>query len=236
MISEVNFVKGFLSFWDIVVPYMKQYIKICNLDVETFKPIVDMQFYTNSYKSLSAELAFRMFCKESSDGTQSLTPQVINCIEIETCKYISQFGDIVPDELKVGEEERKEAIWLKNNLIRFFKDIWKDKSPIITNPFFVGCGILDHSWGDIIVGDTLFEIKAVDRNFQAPDMRQILTYIVLNYASKSYNIKRICLLNPRRCVFYWDNVNNAVARMSGKSFDWMVNETINLLSSGDLSK
>lgn len=236
MISEVNFVKNFLSFWDTVLPYMKQYIKICNLDIETFEPIEDMQFDANSYKSLSAEFAFRLFCKELNEGKQSLTPQVVSRIEMATCKYIAQFGDVDPARVKIGEEERKEAIWLKNNLIRFFKDIWTDKSPIIANPFFVGCGILDHSWGDIIVGDTLFEIKAVDRNFQAPDMRQLLTYVVLNSASKSYNIKRICLLNPRRCVFYWDNINSAVAKMSGKSFDWMVNETINLLSSGDLSK
>lgn len=236
MISEVNFVKNFLSFWDTVVPYMKPYIKICNLDIEAFGPIEDVQFDANSYKSLSAELAFRLFCKELNEGKQSLTPQVVNRIEVETCKYISQFGDVDASRVKIGEEERKEAIWLKNNLIRFFRDIWGDKSPIITNPFFVGCGILDHSWGDIIVGNTLFEIKAVDRNFQAPDMRQLLTYIVLNSASKSYNIKKICLLNPRRCVFYWDNINSAVAKMSGKSLDWMVNETINLLSSGDLSK
>lgn len=236
MISEVNFVKSFLSFWDIVVPYMKQYIKICNLNIETFEPVEDIRFDSNSYKSLSAELGFRLFCKELNDGKQSLTPQVINNIEIATCKYISQFRDVGLDEVKIGEEERKEAIWLKNNLIRFFKHIWKDKAPIYTNPFFVGCGILDHSWGDIIVGDTLFEIKAVDRNFQAPDMRQLLTYLVLNSASKTYNIKRICLLNPRRCVFFWDNINMAVATMSGKSFDWLVNETINLLSNGDLSK
>lgn len=236
MISEVSFAKGFLSFWDTVIPYMKQYMKICNLDLESFEAAENIQFFENTYKSLSAELGFRLFCKELNEGEQSFTPQVIGKIEKETCNYIAKFGDIDISRVTITEEERIEAIWLKNNLIRFFKDIWKDKSLIITNPFFAGCGILDHCWGDIIVGDTLFEIKAVDRNFQAPDMRQLLTYLVLNYASKNYNIKRIGLLNPRRCVFYWDNINNAVAMISGKSFDWMANETINLLSSGDLSK
>ena len=236
MISEVSFAKGFLSFWDTVIPYMKQYMKICNLDLESFEAAENIQFFENTYKSLSAELGFRLFCKELNEGEQSFTPQVIGKIEKETCNYIAKFGDIDISRVTITEEERIEAIWLKNNLIRFFKDIWKDKSLIITNPFFAGCGILDHCWSDIIVGDTLFEIKAVDRNFQAPDMRQLLTYLVLNYASKNYNIKRIGLLNPRRCVFYWDNINNAVAMISGKSFDWMANETINLLSSGDLSK
>lgn len=236
MISEVGFAKGFLSFWDTVIPYMKQYMKICNLNLETFEVAENIQFSNNTYKPLSAELGFRLFCKELNDGEQSLAAQVISKIEKETCDYIAKFGDIGTSGVKITEGERKEAIWLKNNLIRFFNDVWKNKSPVITSPFFVGCGILDHCWGDIIVGDTLFEIKAVDRNFQAPDMRQLLTYLVLNYASKNYNIKRIGLLNPRRCVFYWDNVNSAVAKISGESFDWVANETINLLSGGDLSK
>ena len=45
MISEVSFAKGFLSFWDTVIPYMKQYMKICNLDLESFEAAENIQFF-----------------------------------------------------------------------------------------------------------------------------------------------------------------------------------------------
>ena len=236
MISEIDFSKGFLSFWETIAPYIKSYMNICNLDLSNFTPTKAKIFSPTNRKPLLSELAFRLFCKELIYGTESLTTECIKEIKLDAIQYISRFADSNKTITTITQNEIEEATWLKNNLLYFFSTLKFKKSEIIVSPFFAGCGIIDSCFGDIIVGDTLFEIKSVERNFQAPDMRQLLTYVTLNSASNQYNIKNICLLNPRKCTYYTDNISTAIRAISGKNSDWMINEIINLISSGELSK
>lgn len=73
------------------------------------------------------------------------------------------------------------------------------------DPQFPGCGVLGPAVGDVLVGDILFEIKAVARTFRAIDIRQLLVYSALDSAGPRHHIGRVGLYNPLQGVWEeWD--------------------------------
>ena len=65
-------------------------------------------------------------------------------------------------------------------------------------PYFKGCGLIDECFGDVIMGDTLYEIKSVSGNFIMEHFKQVFVYFALNYISKNYSLKNIAIYNPRK--------------------------------------
>jgi hypothetical protein len=89
--------------------------------------------------------------------------------------------------------------------------------PIVMQPRFRGCGILDSCYGDILAGSCLYESKMVDRNLRSADLRQLLIYCALNYRSHQYNIDRVAVLNVRRATVYEFAVDSLARRAARKS-------------------
>lgn len=68
-------------------------------------------------------------------------------------------------------------------------------------PAFPGCGVVEPCVGDILLGDTLIEVKTVDRLFRGLDFRQAIVYAVLaDFGTNT--IENIQLLNPRLSLEY----------------------------------
>ncbi len=59
---------------------------------------------------------------------------------------------------------------------------------IRVSPRFEGCGWLDECEADFLTSNVLVEVKAGDRAFRSIDLRQVLIYCALNFASKKYDI------------------------------------------------
>ena len=66
---------------------------------------------------------------------------------------------------------------------------------LVIQPRFKGCGILDSCYGDLLMGNTLYEVKCIERNLRSIDIRQILAYCALNYQSKQFDITDVCIVN-----------------------------------------
>jgi hypothetical protein len=107
---------------------------------------------------------------------------------------------------------------------------------IIFEPTFKGCGFLEASVGDLIVGDALFEVKAGDRLFRSTDLRQLITYCAMNFANKSYQIYRAGCVNPRRGTYFVLDLETLALQLSGKSATELFNDIIYYLSSSGISR
>jgi len=87
----------------------------------------------------------------------------------------------------------------------------------------------------MIAADILIEVKAGDRNFRSPDIRQVLTYCVLNQIEKLHDIRRICFVNPRRALYALVDLDTLCLQLSSKSPPELLSEIEYFLSSGEMS-
>lgn len=90
--------------------------------------------------------------------------------------------------------------------------------------------------GDIQIGDTLVEVKAGNRNFRGPDIRQLLVYAALNFFSSGNMYKNICLVNPRTGKYVLYDLDEISYLLSGKTGLDLVNEILVFLLGYEISK
>jgi len=58
--------------------------------------------------------------------------------------------------------------------------------------------------------------KAGDRNFKISDLRQLITYLSLNFNSKQFQINNIALVNPRTGLKYEATIPFLIESCSGR--------------------
>jgi len=107
---------------------------------------------------------------------------------------------------------------------------------IVPEPKFPGCGIVDTCTGDVLVATTLFEIKAGDRFFLSIDVRQLMTYATLNHISKTFEISRVGLFNPRVGIRTEIDLDELCFEISGKRSVELLTEIALAISSGEMSR
>lgn len=98
------------------------------------------------------------------------------------------------------------------------------------SPRIDGCGILGSCQGDIAVGETLVEVKTVDRNFSSKDIRQTIIYLALDYLSGARRWKAAILFNPKRSFIAKFDPNEFILYASaGRSVGQVYREIESLL-------
>jgi hypothetical protein len=60
-------------------------------------------------------------------------------------------------------------------------------------------------------------VKAGERGFRGSDIRQMLCYCALNFASKKYEIEDLCLVNPRSGRYITATVEYLCMRVASRS-------------------
>ena len=118
-------------------------------------------------------------------------------------------------------------------LRKFFE---AQKAAIILRPTFKGCGFVDASEGDVISGKTVFEVKTVERPFRSNDIRQVVTYAALNFASKQFEIANIGLYNPRRGLYCDLELDYVCSEISGRPAQELLSLIVQAQSSGEMSR
>jgi hypothetical protein len=164
-------------------------------------------------RSIVNELGFRLF-KERHAG-KNLTIRRVN----ELCELVRLYilrlarsEDAVIRE-PISNGEIAEAREIASSLSLFFSQHNEDS--LMFWPEFPGCGMIHQCKGDILQGRRLVEVKAGDRTFRLTDLRQVLTYCCLDFASKKYGLREVLLINPRRGLFYKTSINNLITECSG---------------------
>jgi hypothetical protein len=115
---------------------------------------------------------------------------------------------------EVTQKEIEESEELAYSLFLYFQNT--DLNSLIFWPSFIGCGRLNSCKGDIVLENKLIEVKAGERHFRLIDVRQVITYLALNFCSKKYKLQDIALLNPRTGLVFETSVSILIESCSGR--------------------
>jgi hypothetical protein len=65
------------------------------------------------------------------------------------------------------------------------------------------------------------------------DIKQVLVYCALNFSSKSFDIQRVCLFNPREGLYFAESVNDVCQLAGGRSAFDILGELVEYISDSD---
>lgn len=119
----------------------------------------------------------------------------------------------VPDELEPDEIE--ESILLAENIVNLTKIVSRDL--VEFGPKLPGYGPINSCVADVSLGDTLFEVKTVNRNFRSKDLKQLLVYAALASVAGIERWRCAGLYNPRTCQYCKFEIENLVRNLSAYS-------------------
>lgn len=191
-------------------------------------------------RSLVSEISFGIFRlsikKNETIGNSFPSQALLRDLVLFSRERISKLDRKELNEIEEpSEDELSESIRLAFLIQRFFLRFEKNENLII-DPIFKGCGFIDRSIGDVLAGNTLYEIKSGDRKFRSVDMRQILVYCALNYASQQYLLLNVGLVNPRLGIYFKIGLDEFCINQSGRNASEVLSDIVQFISGGELSK
>lgn len=214
MTSEHRFISSFTSVWREVTPLSDGYWHVENMLVERlYTPIPNRA--SKEMRGLVNELAFIAFTRIAHTGRDASRTVVLGAVResIPTAvRYINRItsGDPLSNDL-VDDVCVREAGYLAFRLLAYFPV----SIGMTIRPQFIGCGALSACEGDIVSRNCLYEVKAGDRGFRVSDIRQLLVYSALAYASNQLTFERVGLFNPRTGMAWSRSVDDVCKAVSG---------------------
>lgn len=233
MITVTELSRNYASVWKRTFPFIRKLVRKSNLQKETFEDQI-VSDVEASRRALVNELGFRLFEKAHElqiNSIGNINESTIESISEKTCKYIAGLERSESID-KPNGVERNEAILIANRTWKFFND-YEKHSNLVISPEFTGCGMVSSCFGDVLSSDTLYEIKAGDREFRVSDLKQLLVYSTLNFANHDETIRYIALINPRLGNFVKLPINESVEMASGKDTVNAFYELINFFDNPD---
>lgn len=209
MITELEFIRDRSSFWREVAPLSEDFIKRINLAVLDKKIHDEILSNTDpNRRSIINEVAFDIFayCYGKEISIAAIDQKSLESIAKEAALYVNglKLSASSGRTLSLTTEEITETLQIANLLLSFFKK----KANVIIHPVLPGYSGLNQCYGDVLADDTLYEIKAGNRKFRSVDIRQLVLYASLNYASQKYAVSSLGLYNPR-CGYQFQMETNA---------------------------
>jgi hypothetical protein len=227
MISERKFARSYSSFWRLVLPLSEAYVRHINLRrskyVEAFRLSVPSE-----RSALVSEMGYRFFT-DLRLTKKAFEEDLLKKISFQAWEYIKSLSGSLVDLSPPSEQDEGDALVLADRMSNFFA-IYEAGQKVLGRPQFVGCGLVDSCEGDILAGSVLYEIKNVERDFRAVDLRQLIVYCALNYAEKSYEIDAIGLLNARGGTFFRISIDALCRGMAGAPSGEVLSEVVRFLA------
>ncbi len=228
MISERKLASSHSSFWRAAMPLADAFVRAMNASLERFAmPLPSAGPPTRN--ALLSELAFRLY-ENALAGRMSLEAEPVQQAERvqkiadDVRRYISALERGV-EYAEISAGEMRESFTLATRLDSCMKSLEPSKA-IVVRPKFAGCGIIDDCEGDLLVGETLYEVKNVERRFRIADVRQLLCYCALNSASHEHAIESVGLVNARSGRLYRISLNALCLASSGEPAVALLSEII----------
>jgi len=228
MISEHKLASTYSSFWRVALPFSDAFTRRMNLATQAFAQYYELDVASDR-AALVSEMSFRLLGRIFRNAEASLDRAAVDESAQEAWSYIARFPDsgLLPAPTA---SEIAEAQVLSARLNTFFRDEGAGE-PLIVNPSFDGCGLVDNCAGDILAGTTLYEIKNVDRNFRIVDVRQLIVYCALNAEKPKYPINSVGLVNGRSGRFYRIDLDLLALDLAGSSAADLFSEVVTFMSS-----
>ncbi|MGN5109824.1 hypothetical protein ACTG18_16695 [Aeromonas hydrophila] len=234
MISCTEISRNYPSLWRQLFPFINRLARKCNLQKLCFNDYLNSTT-SPSRRALINELSFRLFKELINNNyisTKKIPAEIILTIKNETYKYIQRLNKSSELQENISDLEFNEAEKLAATTLAYFK-LYEPGHKAIISPIFLGCGSISECQGDVLVGNTLYEIKAGDRDFRVSDLKQILIYCALDFSHKDSKIKNIGLLNPRLGIYVTFPLTDAIEIASGQNTVDCFTQFINIFSTPD---
>lgn len=227
MISERKFARSYSSFWRLILPLSEAYVRHINSRLAEYMPAFQLSVPPER-SALVSEMGFRFFAdlqlmRLATDADN------LERVSLQTWRYIKSLSGSLVDLAPPSGQDQGDAIIIADRIYKFFVT-HESGQKIVARPKFAGCGLVDTCEGDVLAGSVLYEIKNVERDFRAIDLRQVLTYCALNHAKKSYEIDAIGLLNARSGSFLRINIDSLCRGMAGAPAGEVLPEIVQFLS------
>lgn len=230
LITVTELSRGYASVWKRTFPFISKLVRKSNLQKETFEDHLTSGV-DSSRRAIVNEIAFRVFEKAYELDVETLEAEDIKIISVRACKYIADL-EKVDNVAMPNKEELKESILIAERTKQYFI-VKESRSALTVSPRFNGCGMVSFCFGDVLSSDTLYEIKAGEREFRAVDLKQLLIYVTLNFSEHDQKIKYIALLNPRLGSYVKLGIKESVEIASGKAPADAFYELINFFDNPD---
>lgn len=230
LITVTELSRNYASVWNRTFPFISKLVRKANLQTKTFDEHI-LSKTDSSRRALVNEIGFRMFEKARELKIDELNDSLIEGLTVLACKYIAGLEKVVSIAPPDGDE-KKEAILIYLRTKKFFEE-YEPHTDLIVSPMFTGCGVISPCFGDVLSSDTLYEIKAGEREFRVSDIKQLLVYSTLNFSQHKENIKYVALLNPRLGNFVKLSLKESVEIASGKAAADAFYELINFFDNPD---
>lgn len=234
MTSEASFSSSHHGFWHDLLPMGEAFVRTANMERARFLPPLERAEAPPDRRGLVNELAFRLFgrCHDLGVSAASLPPELLSEEAEHARKFIETFRQHGRGPLEVvGEGGIREAVELSARLEAFFARALASGVKLEIRPPFAGCGWLSNCEGDALAAGTLYEIKAGDRSFRSADFRQMLVYCALAFASKTQDVRRVCLVNPRQGVYFSESLPALCEAMAGRSASEVLGDIVEYAAS-----
>jgi hypothetical protein len=238
MISERTFAERYTSFWRQAFTLGEEVVRAINKDLKLEFSRPRPQPQREVRHDLISEISLRWLGARVAAGRlaeRSPSAGELERLAAEASAFVGRLrGSPVPALPPPSPTEVDEAEALTAVLIKF-TSTRAGRQAIVARPPFAGCGLLAACRGDLLIGHTLYEVKAVDGGFVQPDLRQLLTYCALNFAAPRYDIREVGLLNPRQGTFFCSDLEWLVQNLSGRESSELFHEIIDFLSTERVS-
>ncbi|MFJ6196201.1 hypothetical protein [Micromonospora sp. NPDC092111] len=205
------------SIWRQHAPMMEQVVRWINENESTFGRRVRVT-HDGRRSAVIAETAFRRAAVnaplfEQDEAAERAAGDLISLLPR------GQFGD-----LPLTASERLEVVLIQQNLLRLANTL---EVPAYFYPV-PGCGVVNSAFGDMADGSHLIEIKTVARPFRGTDLRQMLIYCAMKYASNQ-SVDEISLYNPRRARLFTSSLDEISFAVSGRTGVELVNDLVDAM-------
>lgn len=115
--------------------------------------------------------------------------------------------------MSISDIEKQEIIAIAENTLEFIEKL--GGQDVLFKPKLKGYSFIPDLTADISIGDSIFEIKTVNRNFKSSDLKQLFIYIALRQVSERENWKFAGLYNPRKGVYCKFNIKSLIYNLTG---------------------
>jgi len=240
MISERTFAEKYTSFWHRALPMGAKGVAAINNDLthkfSQGRPLPEGEIRAD----LVSEISLRWLAARVVDGLlvkRRPSAAELARLAAEAGAFVALLkGSPTPELPPPSPAEIREAAALSEILIDLVQAQGDGRELIVPRPPFDGCGQLSACRGDLLVGQTLYEVKAVsDEGFQQPDLRQLVIYCALNFAAPRYDIRQIGLVNPRQGTLFRSDLEWIVQNLSGQEPVDLFYEILDFLSTERVS-
>lgn len=226
MISEKIVSSEFNGFWREAFPLLTpSFVKVfneahcedlTNLPSSKFmyvaiSPEVQMHDLVAEFAFCSAE-ASHVAGKPVSELARN--PEFVRTVYDKSVKFLERYR-AEEGTILLNDTEIKEGFEISKQYENLFSYLDSDYSQIFFRPKIRGAGFLGDCTADLSAGDTLYEVKAISRNLSGRDIRQLIVYLALRYASEDPQWQYAGFFNPRRALHYRFSVEHLIYRTSG---------------------